>query len=488
MRRTRKVKLRWLSQGIVGIFLAAFVALGLGLQPVNALGNSENASDKTRADGSPFVSKPGGSHAPRTLQKNNADQPFEAECPKEIKCIVMPAAYASNNNDVGEYGNYDKANRPQDMKINSIVVHDTEGDLQSVLDAFQDPTFYASSHYVIDKDGTVYQMVQNKDIAWHAGNWWYNMHSIGIEHVGFAHNGNTDYTPEMYEASATLTKWLAAKYNIPRDRQHVLGHDNVPAPTVARINNMHTDPGPYWNWQKYGDKAGLKLDNFHFSNKFVTIAPKWDKNKQMVTGCGKGVEVCVPENELSANFVYLRTEPDQNAPLIKEPVKGEGSTDIYNNNARVFYGQSLAIADAQFKREGIWYKVWVNGTSGWFFSSWEEPTAYPTKGKYITPKSGVQTVAIYGRPLPESNEYPADFTYPAGAIPLPEKLPYAINAGERYKVIDGPIKPDHYYAWTIDKSLPYDHTVFKGNQDYYLVQFGNRPYFVKASEVDVRKW
>ena len=69
---------------------------------------------------------------------------------------------------------------------------------------------------------------RRKDIAWHAGNWDVNTRSIGIEHEGFLAKGGTWYTEAMYRASARLVKYLAAKHDIPLDRAHILGHDNVP--------------------------------------------------------------------------------------------------------------------------------------------------------------------------------------------------------------------------------------------------------------------
>jgi N-acetyl-anhydromuramyl-L-alanine amidase AmpD len=88
---------------------------------------------------------------------------------------------------------------------------------------FQKPASGSSSHYVIrSSDGQVTQMVPTKDVAWHAGNWTMNEHSIGIEHEGIATQGGTWYTEQMYRASADLVRYLAAKYHIPLDRRRIL--------------------------------------------------------------------------------------------------------------------------------------------------------------------------------------------------------------------------------------------------------------------------
>ena len=69
--------------------------------------------------------------------------------------------------------------------IEYIVVHDTEGAWDGVLNMVQDPT-YVSWHYTLrSTDGHIAQHVKAKDVAWHAGNWYVNAKSIGLEHEGF---------------------------------------------------------------------------------------------------------------------------------------------------------------------------------------------------------------------------------------------------------------------------------------------------------------
>lgn len=48
----------------------------------------------------------------------------------------------------------------------------------------------------------------------------------------------------MYRSSAALTAHLADTYGMPKDRTHIVGHNEVPGAT-------HTDPGQYWDWDHY---------------------------------------------------------------------------------------------------------------------------------------------------------------------------------------------------------------------------------------------
>ncbi|MDA8354483.1 MAG: N-acetylmuramoyl-L-alanine amidase [Firmicutes bacterium] len=141
--------------------------------------------------------------------------------------------------------NYNAANREGDGNdIDKVVIHTTQGSYAGAISWFQNPSSNVSAHYVIrSSDGEITQMVQDSDIAWHAGNWDYNVHSIGIEHEGYVEEPGW-YTDSMYRSSAALTRWLCDQYEIPRDRSHIIGHSEVPGAT-------HTDPGSQWDWNYY---------------------------------------------------------------------------------------------------------------------------------------------------------------------------------------------------------------------------------------------
>lgn len=145
--------------------------------------------------------------------------------------------YGANSN------NYSNANRGR-AQISRIVVHVTQGSFSSAINWFRDGRAGVSAHYTVrSNDGFIGQSVQEEDIGYHAGNWTYNKTSIGIEHEGYVSQSKW-FTGAMYRSSARLTAYLCDKYNIPIDRNHIVGHNEVPGAT-------HTDPGRYWNWNYY---------------------------------------------------------------------------------------------------------------------------------------------------------------------------------------------------------------------------------------------
>jgi N-acetyl-anhydromuramyl-L-alanine amidase AmpD len=151
--------------------------------------------------------------------------------------------------------NYTPANRPYSIPIDKIIIHVTQGSWTSAINWFANPAAGASAHYIVRSlDGVVSQSVLEKDIAWHSGNWPYNQSSIGIEHEGYFDNPAW-FTDEMFRGSAQLTAYLVDKYQIPIDRQHIIGHNEVPDPfnpgAYGGADHHINCPGNYWWWNLY---------------------------------------------------------------------------------------------------------------------------------------------------------------------------------------------------------------------------------------------
>ncbi|HKN56460.1 MAG TPA: peptidoglycan recognition family protein, partial [Amycolatopsis sp.] len=330
------------------------------------------------------------------------------ECPANLDCRFVPAAYdwsSADHSNPNNYGNYDPAQRPADgNKIQYIVIHDTESLPTSTLPpydqaiaGFQNPAQGTSAHYVIrSSDGQVTQMVQTKDIAYHAGNWTMNEHSIGIEHEGIAAQGGTWYTEQMYRASADLVRYLAAKYHIPLDRKHILGHEDISRERTLGFSTAHWDPGPYWDWAHYMDllHAPISATGSH-SSQVVTINPDYATNQPALTTCDK-TGTCTPLPAHGANFVYLHTAPDDAAPLITDPVVhpdgSPGTTAIDDWSDKAVAGRSYALAGEQ----GDWTAIWYGGQKVWFHNPGHCATR-PARGLLLTAPDGVASVPLYGR-------------------------------------------------------------------------------------------
>jgi N-acetylmuramoyl-L-alanine amidase len=137
-----------------------------------------------------------------------------------------------------------------------IVLHYTG--MQSSLAALarlRDPSGdqRVSTHYFVDEDGTIVQMVPEARLAWHAGlsSWageqGINSCSIGIEIANPGHDyGYPEFPPHQIGSVIALCRDIAARNRIRADR--VLAHSDV-AP------GRKQDPGEKFPWQKLHEKG-----------------------------------------------------------------------------------------------------------------------------------------------------------------------------------------------------------------------------------------
>lgn len=144
---------------------------------------------------------------------------------------------------------------PYDMKENRQIFLDGE----------------VSTHYIIDRDGTLYQWIPENRAAWHAGKGkWQkaehtnrmNHYAIGIEMLGMGTEEEMSlyltsdeyaniaeehigFTSAQYKTLNTLIDDICNFYpNVKKDRDHIIGHD--------QYSDNKNDPGKLFQWGKLG--------------------------------------------------------------------------------------------------------------------------------------------------------------------------------------------------------------------------------------------
>jgi len=137
--------------------------------------------------------------------------------------------------------------------IKFIVLHYTGMQSERVsIERLTSKKSKVSSHYLINKDGKITKMVDEKKIAWHAGkSKWKNFvnlnnQSIGIELVNKGHQfGYENFSKKQILKLALLCKILIKKYKIKK--KNILGHSDI-APL------RKTDPGEKFPWKYISKK------------------------------------------------------------------------------------------------------------------------------------------------------------------------------------------------------------------------------------------
>jgi len=143
--------------------------------------------------------------------------------------------------------NFNKKKRTK-KSIKFIIIHYTG--MQSERESIKrlcDVRSKVSSHYLINKKGIIYRLINDQDIAWHAGkSYWkkyknLNKNSIGIELVNKGHKfGYEKFSNKQISSLLKLCKVLILKYKIKR--RNIIGHSDI-----APLRKI--DPGEKFPWE-----------------------------------------------------------------------------------------------------------------------------------------------------------------------------------------------------------------------------------------------
>lgn len=158
--------------------------------------------------------------------------------------------------------------------VSMIVLHYTAlPTCEDSLARLCDPTNSAgrvSAHYLVDVDGTIYQLVDESKRAWHAGvgSWRgldkINDRSVGIEiqNIGLAENGKrVPYPAHQIDAVVAICRDIKARYGIAN--RDIFGHSDS-APTRKQ------DPGEAFPWRTLADAGvGIWTDDFVDTSKSI---------------------------------------------------------------------------------------------------------------------------------------------------------------------------------------------------------------------------
>jgi len=143
--------------------------------------------------------------------------------------------------------------RREGQRPSLVVLHYTAMQSASAaLERLCDPVAEVSAHYLIGGDGTLWQMVDERDRAWHAGagSWQglgdVNSRSIGIE---LDNRGDHPFSEPQMAALDRLMRGVMARWDIAP--VGVIGHSDM-APT------RKCDPGGRFDWARLA-RAGMSL-------------------------------------------------------------------------------------------------------------------------------------------------------------------------------------------------------------------------------------
>jgi len=131
-----------------------------------------------------------------------------------------------------------------ERRPNFVIIHATSNDTaEQALRTLTDPVRRVSAHYLIGRDGRIFQLVDERARAWHAGEskWGattdLNSVSLGIE---LDNNGDEPFPDVQISALLTLLNDIRERYPIPA--ANYLGHADI-AP------RRKVDPSSHFPWE-----------------------------------------------------------------------------------------------------------------------------------------------------------------------------------------------------------------------------------------------
>ncbi len=134
-----------------------------------------------------------------------------------------------------------------------VVIHyTTNDDAADSLQTLISPVRKVSAHYLIDRQGVLYQLVPESRRAWHSGQAYWagvtdvNSASIGIE---IDNAGNAPFEDAQIATLLNLLSDIQTRHKIRA--ANVVGHADVSP-------GRKVDPGPYFPWRRLA-QAGFGL-------------------------------------------------------------------------------------------------------------------------------------------------------------------------------------------------------------------------------------
>jgi N-acetylmuramoyl-L-alanine amidase len=170
--------------------------------------------------------------------------------PALLGMVLLLAACAPTPPRIGSPAQWEPSPNFNERRPTIVVLHHTSDNAaDEALRTLTDPVREVSAHYLIARDGTLYQLVDERYRAWHAGasRWGaisdLNSASIGIE---LDNNGEEPFPEQQIDALLKLLSDLKSRYAIRPE--NFVGHADV-AP------GRKVDPSRHFPWRALAERG-----------------------------------------------------------------------------------------------------------------------------------------------------------------------------------------------------------------------------------------
>ena len=179
----------------------------------------------------------------RSVRSNVVRREPRAACALTLSLVLMLAACAPLPQRATIPTRWVPSPNFNERSVAFVVIHYTAShSMARALRTLTSPSTEVSAHYLIGRDGSILQLVDERKRAWHAGDsrWGatvdVNSASIGIE---LDNDGREPFAAVQIDALLRLLADIRTRHQVPA--ANVIGHADV-APT------RKSDPGPLFPW------------------------------------------------------------------------------------------------------------------------------------------------------------------------------------------------------------------------------------------------
>lgn len=179
---------------------------------------------------------------------------------------------------------FDKKDEKREIRF--LVLHHVEANsADHAIEQFNH--HQVSSHFLIDESGKIFELVDENDIAYHAGiSYWrgvdgLNKNSIGIEFINSAPFSKKFSHAQML-SGVELARYLLEKYEI--EQRDVVGHSDIGYVKESGFLDRKQDPSHLFDW-KFLAQNGVGI----FPE--ITLSDKEEKELHKLGNKGQGVEM-----------------------------------------------------------------------------------------------------------------------------------------------------------------------------------------------------
>ena len=229
---------------------------------------------------------------------------------KHYDWVWLSPNYRKANRTPYKGGDYCKTRSCREH-VHGVVLHTTEG-WRPPGKTFSDPKRGASSHYSVERDGSVTLIVPEKHIAWHAGTG-VNDWSVGIEVVGFSVDDNKSayglpafgFPIWQIRSLAKLVAGILKRWGLKPSSKTIFGHAHTGGCGKGESSGKVRPYAP--NWKGRGGGSGCHYDpgdNFPWK-RFISLV-KWYYYRPTIIAAGSvGVLGAIG----LGGFLLLRANP-----------------------------------------------------------------------------------------------------------------------------------------------------------------------------------